>query len=101
MLIVPKQLKRSGMTGNVPYYGGRLTPAQAWAASHPSAPPLGSTSGGPPAAPVRMPVPSGQPSGQVPAPATSQSSLDALQHLRDTGVLTSAEYDDLRRRVTP
>ncbi len=34
MLLVPKQLRRSGMTGNVPYYGGRLSPAQAYAASH-------------------------------------------------------------------
>ena len=35
MLLVPKQLQRAGMTGNVPYYGGRFTPAQAYAASHP------------------------------------------------------------------
>ena len=27
MLLVPKQLQRAGMTGNVPYYGGRFTPA--------------------------------------------------------------------------
>ena len=39
MLLVPRQLLRSGMTGSVPYYGGRFTPAQAYAASHPSAPP--------------------------------------------------------------
>ena len=39
MLLVPRQLKRVGMTGSVAYYGGRLTPAQAYAASHPSAPP--------------------------------------------------------------
>ena len=39
MLLVPKQLQRAGMTGNVPYYGGRFSPAQAYAASHPSAPP--------------------------------------------------------------
>ena len=36
MLLVPRQLLRSGMTGSVPYYGGRFTPAQAYAASHPS-----------------------------------------------------------------
>ena len=35
MLLVPRQLKRAGMTGDVPYYGGRFTPAQAYAASHP------------------------------------------------------------------
>lgn len=34
MLLVPRQLRRSGMTGNVPYYGGRFTPAQAYAVSH-------------------------------------------------------------------
>ena len=35
MLLVPRQLRRTGMTGNVPYYGGRFTPAQAYAAAHP------------------------------------------------------------------
>ena len=39
MLLVPKQLQRAGMTGAVPYYGGRFSPAQAYAASHPTAPP--------------------------------------------------------------
>ena len=39
MLLVPRQLMRSGMTGATPYYGGRFTPAQAYAASHPSARP--------------------------------------------------------------
>jgi hypothetical protein len=38
MLLVPRQLRRSGMTGPVPYYGGLLSPAQAYAASHPRAP---------------------------------------------------------------
>ena len=36
MILAPRQLRRSGMTGNVPYYGGRFTPAQAYAASHPA-----------------------------------------------------------------
>ena len=35
MLLVPRQLARTGMTGDVPYYGGRFTPAQAYAAAHP------------------------------------------------------------------
>jgi hypothetical protein len=35
MLLVPRHLQRSGMTGDVPYYGGRFTPSQAYAASHP------------------------------------------------------------------
>ena len=30
MLLVPRQLKRHGMTGAVPYYGGRLTPAHVY-----------------------------------------------------------------------
>jgi hypothetical protein len=37
MLLVPRQLQRAGMTGSVPYYGGRFTPAQAYAAAHPRA----------------------------------------------------------------
>ena len=63
MLLVPKQLQRAGMTGNVPYYGGRFSPAQAYAASHPSAPPPAfadpMTAGG---AFVRAPVPRPVPS---------------------------------------
>ena len=40
MLLVPRQLQRAGMTGDVPYYGGRFTPAQAYAAAHPRARPV-------------------------------------------------------------
>lgn len=76
MLLVPRQLRRAGMTGDVPYYGGRFTPAQAYAASHPRRPP----------APPAQPAP--------------DDPLAALGHLRDTGVLTPQEYDDLRARVT-
>src|SRR6266508_2175410 len=47
MLLMPKQLRRAGMTGNVPYYGGRFTPAQAYAASHPSWQPPGPPTSGP------------------------------------------------------
>ena len=68
------------MTGDVPYYGGRFTPAQAYAASHP-----------PPAAP-RPPAPS-------PTPRTPQDALTALQHLLDTGVISSEEHDELAARV--
>ena len=28
MLLVPRQLRRTGMTGDVPYYGGRFTPVR-------------------------------------------------------------------------
>ena len=34
VVLVPRQLRMSGMTGNVPYYGGRFSPAQAYAAFH-------------------------------------------------------------------
>ncbi|GAA0916972.1 hypothetical protein [Virgisporangium aurantiacum] len=81
MLLVPRQLLRAGMTGNVPYYGGRLTPAQAYAASHPPAPP-----------PPAPPPPS-------PAAAPAPDPLVALRHLFDTGVITAEEYEDLRSRV--
>lgn len=72
MLLVPKQLRRAGMTGDVPYYGGRLTPAQAYAVSHPH----------------RVPP-------RPPAPET----LQALQHLLDAGVISQPEYQQLRARV--
>ena len=75
MLLVPKQLQRAGMTGDVPYYGGRLSPAQAYAASHPARP---------------------QPR---PAAATRPDPILALQHLLDAGVITAEEFEDLRARV--
>ncbi|WP_328473721.1 SHOCT domain-containing protein [Actinoplanes sp. NBC_00393] len=75
MLLVPKQLRRSGMTGSVPYYGGRFTPAQAYAASHPSGP------------------------RPRPAMAPDRDPLPALQELLDAGVITAEEYRDLRARV--
>jgi hypothetical protein len=78
MLLVPKQLRRAGMTGNVPYYGGRFTPAQAYAASHPP-----------------------RPTPPVPSPQNRPDALEALRHLLDTGVITPEEYEGLRARVTP
>ena len=77
MLLVPRQLRRVGMTGDVPYYGGRFTPAQAYAASHPQA----------------------RPAAPPPAPPSDQQ-LAALQHLLDSGVITSEEYQRLRARVS-
>lgn len=68
------------MTGSVPYYGGRFTPAQAYAASHPSPPPAPPAAEQPPARPAQDP-------------------MEALQHLLDTGVLTQQEFDELRERV--
>jgi hypothetical protein len=97
MLLVPKQLQRAGMTGTVPYYGGRFSPAQAYGASHPTAPPPTfadpMTAGG---AFARAPVPSTRPK------STAQTRPDtemALQHLLNTGVITQAEFQELRARV--
>jgi hypothetical protein len=78
VLLVPRQLRRSGMTGDVPYYGGRLTPAHIQAISHPPRP-----------APARP----------APPPSPAGDSLAALQRLREAGVLTDAEYADLRGRL--
>jgi hypothetical protein len=100
MLLVPKQLRRAGMTGNVPYYGGRFTPAQAYAASHPEwQPGVGPTLAGGTGPLVRTPMPEGKPAAP-PAPARDPAdALLAMQHLLDTGVITPAEYEGLRTRV--
>jgi hypothetical protein len=76
MRLVPKQLRRTRITGDVPYYGGRLSPAQAYAASHPSPPPSGS------------------------AVSDHDEALRALRHLRDADVLTADEYNELCKRVS-
>ena len=81
MRLVPRQLQRAGMTGSVPYYGGRFSPAQAYAASHPTQPP-------PRPAPPR------------PAQKREADQLAALGHLRDTGVINEDEYRELCARVT-
>ena len=82
MLLVPRQLQRVGMTGDVPYYGGRFSPAQAYAASHPRARPV-----------APQPV--------APQPGTRADQLSALQHLLDTGVITAEEHRTLLDRVAP
>jgi hypothetical protein len=71
----------AGMTGGVPYYGGRFTPSQAYAAAHPARPPARS--------------PAAHAPGQSPG-----EQVEALQHLLDTGVLTQQEFDELLARVT-
>jgi hypothetical protein len=65
----------AGMTGGVPYYGGRFTPEQAYAAAHPT------------------------PQPPQPAPAPRVDPGAALQHLLDTGVITQEEFDELQARV--
>jgi hypothetical protein len=101
MLLVPRQLQRVGMTGTVPYYGGRLSPAQAYGAAHPTAPPPNFsnsvTSGG---AFGPAPVPTPAQSGPPDAAAQSQPDTQAaLQHLLDAGVITPVEFHQLRART--
>ena len=101
MLLVPKQLQRVGMTGNVPYYGGRFSPAQAYGASHPTAPPpsfaIPMTGG----AFARAAVPTTGQSAMPDSPARSQADAEAaLQHLLNTGVISQVEFEELRARVT-
>jgi hypothetical protein len=93
MLLVPRQLKRHGMTGAVPYYGGRLTPAHVYgiqeAARRGSPPPPAPM---PPQAPPSPPAP-------LRNQRTPQAVLDSLIYLRDTGVITPREFDDFRARA--
>jgi len=91
MILVPRQLERAGLTGNVPYYGGRFTPAQAYAASHPrpAAPP--------PPPPPPQPRPAARSRDR--APSAPPSTDEALQHLLDSGVITPAEYQQFRDRT--
>jgi hypothetical protein len=97
MLLVPRQLKRHGMTGAVPYYGGRLTPAHIYGIENSVR--RGSP---PPAARSAPPIPAAPPP-PPPAPLrnqrTPQAVLDSLIYLRDTGVITPREFDDLRSRA--
>jgi hypothetical protein len=96
MLLVPRQLRRSGMTGSVPYYGGRFTPAQAWAAAHPSAPPGGRPAEAPGVSTGRAPLPGGR---TEPPASSGGDTKAALRHLLESGVLTAKEYDELLTRA--
>ena len=100
MLLVPKQLQRVGMTGTVPYYGGRFTPAQAYGASHPTAPPPSFADPMTGGAFVRAPVPAAGTSKAPDSPAPSQADAEAaLQQLLSTGVISQVEFEELRSRV--
>ena len=101
MLLVPRQLQRVGMTGNVPYYGGRFTPAQAYGASHPSAPPPSFADPMTGGAFVRAPVPTpGQSAPPTPPPPRPADAEMALQQLLSSGVISQVEFEQLRARVT-
>ena len=82
VVLVPRQIRMAGMTGGVPYYGGRFTPSPAYAASHPTLRPA-------PYPPAHAPV------------VSREDQVEALQRLRDTGVLTQEEFEQLRARVDP
>ena len=92
MLLVPRQLRRAGMTGDVPYYGGRFSSAQAYGASHPGPAP-GSVGTAVDAVGRTAPRP-------APAPPSHGDTLASLQHLLDSGVISADEYEQLRARVT-
>ena len=75
-----RQLRGSGMTGNVPCYGGRFTPAQAYAASHPFSaaphqPPTGDRLSGSGAATADAPRPRPRSGGGAAAPARIRRGL--------------------------
>ena len=95
MLLVPRQLKRAGMTGDVPYYGGRFTPAQAYAASHPRRQPQSPTQ-----SPTQTQTPP-QTHPDASPPSSRDNQLAALQHLLDSGVITAEEHQRLSGRVAP
>jgi Short C-terminal domain len=81
MFLVPRQLRRSDFPSSVPYYGGRLTPRVI--------------------AGLKPPPPSSAPGTPLPPPAPPDHShqLATLDELRAQGVLTEAEYDQIRQRV--
>jgi len=91
VLLVPRQLRMTGMTGNVPYYGGRLSPAQAYAASHPAQAP-------PRPAPPPPPRAAAVPAAPVPE---RPDPVEALDGLLESGVITEDEYRRLRDRLAP
>jgi hypothetical protein len=78
VVLVPRQLRMNGMTGPVPYYGGRFTPAQAYAASHPA-----------------------PPSPPPPPPPPRRDPVEALDELLESGVITEAEHQQLCDRLKP
>jgi hypothetical protein len=84
MILVPRQLQRSGMTGQVPYYGGRLTPAQIHSLQHPNEPPSAS---------VAVPTSRGE------AVPKDPKTVRRLRRLRDEGVLSEEEFATLSARV--
>ena len=103
MRLVPRQLQRSGMTGSVPYYGGRMSPAQAYGASHPREQLPASVPGysrrmTPPQtlAVANAPAPTGTFPPAVPVPS---SDLEAVRRLAAAGVITPGELAAIEGRM--
>jgi hypothetical protein len=99
MLLVPRQLRRVGMTGAVPYYGGRFSPAQAYGASHPTAPPPTFADPMTSGAFVRGAVPTPSPAQPASPAQTPPNPQLALQQLLDGGVISYEEFQQLSSRV--
>ena len=97
MLLVPRQLRRAGMTGDVPYYGGRMSPSQAYAVTHPGPPPKSVLTA---VDVVGRTVPTPRPPGPRPAAPAHGDTLTSLRQLLDSGVISAEEYQQLRARVT-
>lgn len=85
MILVPRQLQRAGMTGQVPYYGGRLTPAHIYGLQHPDQP-----------VPPSMGM---APTARASTTAEEPKVVRQLRKMRDKGVITEDEYATISARV--
>ena len=90
MILVPRQLQRAGMTGQVPYYGGRLTPAQIYSLQHPKE-----------QVPPSLRHPPMTRSASTPKKREEPKVVRQLRKLRDKGVLTDDEFATIAARVVP
>lgn len=88
MILVPRQLQRSGMTGQVPYYGGRLTPAQIYSLQHPQE-----------QVPATVRHPPMTRAATTPTTPEEPGAVRRLRELRDQGVLTDDEFATFAARV--
>lgn len=92
MRLAPKQLRRAGMTGDVPYYGGRLTPWQIQG--------LTDTAAQAPASPA--PASHLSPSHPLPSAQhgpSANEAMAALDVLLRSGVISPDEARALRGRI--
>jgi hypothetical protein len=87
MILVPRQLQRAGMTGRLPYYGGRLTPAHIHSLQHPDD-----------AEPPSLGLP---PASRSATTAREPKVVRQLRKMRDKGVITDEEFTTISARVRP